>query len=265
VANDQDSQQGSQQKQTPGDSSNTAPVAVPVAAQNQTTPESTTAAVSPLATPANDVTSSKTGGDTRRSRDEAGAAEQPSRLAPAVDQQAAPTVAVQDQPSAKDVAATTASPAATPQAPVRLAELAQAAQTAIKVTSQNGGASARITLHPNDLGSVDIHLRYGVDGVTATVRADSPQAAQILHDAAPDLKRALEGQGMSLLGFDVRDRSGQPAGGNPSNGQGQGNAAGGSNDADPDDEITGLTGPAVETALDPWRLPAPGSQIDVLA
>jgi flagellar hook-length control protein FliK len=262
VTKEQTSQQGQAQRGT----ATIAPVAAAVAAPTQVLPDSTAVALTPAAASANDVTSSNTDGDTRRSRDETGAAEQPSRLAQTADQQTpTQTVSFQDV-TTKDVGATTAPPAPTvtmPQTPVRLAELAHAAQTAINITSQGGGASARITLHPNDLGSVDIHLRYGPDGVSASVRADSPQAAQILHDAAPDLKRALEGQGMSLLSFDVRDRSGQQAGGDPSNGQGGSRSSSG--DAEPDDELDALTAPALDTSLDPWRLPAPGSQIDVLA
>jgi flagellar hook-length control protein FliK len=209
-------------------------------------------------TPVNGVTPSK-GGDARRSRDEAGAAEQPSRLAPAANEpSAAQTAAVQD-PSANELGAAASAPQAQPQAQpsVRLAELAKAAQTAITVTSQNGGTTARIVLHPAELGSVQIHLRYSSDGVTATIRADSPQAAQVLHEAAPDLRRALEGQGLSLLDLDVHDQSGgSPADRDPGS---TGGNAGSAPDVPEDSET--LTG----VALDPAYLPSPGSQIDVLA
>jgi flagellar hook-length control protein FliK len=225
-------------------------------------PAPTDLAATPLQAPADDVSSSKTGDDTRRSRDEGGAAEQPSPLAPAVDlqsaQQSGAQTAIQNVPSLQDATAVPAPPQ--PEAPVRLTELAQAAQTAIKISSQNGDTSARITLHPNELGSVDIHLRYGSDGITATVRADSPQAAQVLHQAAPDLKRSLEAQGMSLLGFDVRDRSGQPADGDPTGKQSGSNNGGGAH-REPDDELTGVAGPV----LNPGHVPAPGTQIDVFA
>jgi flagellar hook-length control protein FliK len=259
TATDQSAQPATPAATTPAPAVTAAVVAAP-AAPAQAAPETPTTAAAPAVTQANDVTSSKTGDDTRRSRDEAGVAEQPSRLAPAADQQApVQTVAAQDAPATKDVAAAPAMPQ--PQTPVRLAELAHAAQTAITVASQNGSTSARITLHPDELGAVQIHLRYGADGVSATVRADSPQAAQILHQAAPDLKRALEGQGMSLLGFDVRDRSGNPADRDQSSPQGGSSNGGGNADPDPDDD---LTGPAA-IAVDPASLPSPGSQIDVLA
>jgi flagellar hook-length control protein FliK len=165
-------------------------------------------------------------------------------------------------PSLTDATAAPATPQ--PEASVRLADLAHAAQTAITISSQNGDTSARITLHPNELGSVEIHLRYGSDGITATVRADSPQAAQILHQAAPDLKRALEAQGMSLLGFDVRDRSGQPASGDPTGQQGGSNKGGANANGEPDDEIAGVAGPD-SAVLNPGYVPAPGTQIDVFA
>lgn len=142
------------------------------------------------------------------------------------------------------------------QTPTRLADLAQAAQTAIRITSQAGGTSARITLQPQELGNVEIHLSYGAGGVTATIHADNPQAVQMLQQAAPDLRRALEGQGLSLLGFDVRDRSNPSANGDPPPRRGGSGAEG--DEASAADEVAGV-------ALDPGHLPEPGRQVDVLA
>ena len=93
-----------------------------------------------------------------------------------------------------------------PQQPVPLADLARAAQTAIRVTAANGDASATIVLHPQELGTVAIRLHYASGGLTASVRADTPQAAQALQQAAPELRRALHDQGLTLLDLDVRDR-----------------------------------------------------------
>jgi flagellar hook-length control protein FliK len=111
-------------------------------------------------------------------------------------------------------------------------------------------------MHPEELGTVEIRLHYGADGISATVHADNPQAAQTLQQAAPDLRRALEAQGMTLLSLDVGDGKGQePADPNPSR-RNRGGAS--ADDGDENDEIAGV-------ALDPQRLPAAGSQIDVLA
>ena len=232
------------------------PVVAAIATPPPATQAQTAATAAPLVAQVNDVSPSK-GGDARRSRNEAGAAEQHSRFVPAASEPSTgQTATVQDASATKDVdtGASAAEPPAQPS--VRLAELAQAAQTAITVTSQNGGGSARIVLHPEELGTVQIHLRYSSDGVTATIRADSPQAAQVLHQAAPDLRRALEGQGLSLLDLDVRDQSGFSANDDPA---APGGNSGGSPGRSEDSEAP------TDVALDPAHLRDPGSQIDVLA
>jgi len=235
------------------------PVHHTVAANNG--PTTTAAAVT--SAPPKSVTQPDTGSDARRPRDEAGAAEQPVRLAPAVHQTSTNATpqeveASSSAPVVQTDAKTFGQPEQQMQVPVRLADLAEAARTAIKVTAQNGGATARITLHPQELGAVEIHLRYQADGVTATIRADNPQAAQTLQQAAPDLRRALEAQGLTLLNLDVRDRNGQAADGdaprrrqNSSNGQQEDGAPDG-------DEIAAV-------GIGSVRTPAAGSQVDVLA
>jgi flagellar hook-length control protein FliK len=142
-----------------------------------------------------------------------------------------------------------------PQQPVRLAELAQAAQTAIRVTANGGGASATIVLHPEELGKVEIKLSYGADGITATVRADNPQAAQTLLQAGGDLRRALEQQGMPLLDLDIRERNARDE--VPQDAQRSKRGFGGGSDLDDEDDLS--------ISVDPVRLPAAGSTVDVLA
>ena len=124
------------------------------------------------------------------------------------------------------------------------------------MTANAGGASATIVLHPQELGTVEIHLHYDTDGVSATVHADNPQAAQTLQQAAPDLRRALEAQGMTLLSLDVGDRRGSSGGDQQSSRR----TGGGSSDGDIDEggEVAGVT-------VGSHRVPAAGNQIDVLA
>jgi flagellar hook-length control protein FliK len=120
------------------------------------------------------------------------------------------------------------------------------------VTSSERGGSARIVLHPEELGSVEIRLTYGSDGVSATVRTDSPQAAQTLAQAGGDLKRALEQQGVSLLDLDIRDRNRE---GTAHDAEQQTFRDAGDAEYEGDETV----------AIDPMRLPAAGSQIDVFA
>lgn len=109
---------------------------------------------------------------------------------------------------------------------------------------------------------MQIHLHYGDDGVTATLHADNPQAAQTLQQAAPDLRRALQAQGMTLLGLDVRDGTSQEPGERSGESRKDGGRrSGGRRGASTGDGLDGVEG----VSLDPRRLPAPGSSVDVLA
>jgi flagellar hook-length control protein FliK len=136
--------------------------------------------------------------------------------------------------------------------PVRLAELAEAARAAIYVTARQGHPVARIVLHPKELGTIEIRLKYGADGISASVRADSPQAAQALAQASGDLRQALAAQGLDLLDLDIHD---------------------GGRDTGPRTPFTssphrggsGAEADQHEVTVDATRLPAAGSVVDVLA
>jgi Meckel syndrome type 1 protein len=139
-------------------------------------------------------------------------------------------------------------------APVRLSELAHATQVAIRFTAGQGGGSARILLHPQELGAVEIHLHSGPDGISATVRADNPQAAQTLMLASDELRRSLEAQGLPVLNLDVTDGSRRQAAQDDREAAARRRLAA-EPGAEEDDPVT--------TAG--VRLPEAGSQIDVLA
>jgi flagellar hook-length control protein FliK len=99
-----------------------------------------------------------------------------------------------------------APPAAAPQAPVAGMRLEQAVETmhqVIRISQSSGITQARVQLHPQELGQVDIHLRSTPDGVVARVVADASQAAAVLRDGGDDLRRLLAQQGINLTRFDV--------------------------------------------------------------
>jgi flagellar hook-length control protein FliK len=83
-------------------------------------------------------------------------------------------------------------------------ELWETTKTAIRVAVRNGQSEARITLRPAELGEVRITLRYENGGVSAALTADSAQAFEALAQAATELRRGLEQQGVSVLGLEVR-------------------------------------------------------------
>jgi flagellar hook-length control protein FliK len=86
----------------------------------------------------------------------------------------------------------------------RVNEILEAARTTIRVAVRNGQTDAHITLRPAELGTVNITLRYENGGVSAMLTADTAQAFEALAQAASDLRRGLEQQGVNVLGLEVR-------------------------------------------------------------
>lgn len=126
----------------------------------------------------------------------------PEPAAPAPQPDAAPTTAPVAAALPPGPLETAAPPR--PQAAVQLHQLTQAAEAAIRLGVRDNQTFAQISVHPEELGPVQITLRYDDHGgVTASIHAGSAEAARTLADAAPDLRRALETQGLSLLALDV--------------------------------------------------------------
>jgi flagellar hook-length control protein FliK len=92
---------------------------------------------------------------------------------------------------------------------VPLSRAAENVEHVLRLASTRGGFThARIELHPASLGSVDVHLRQTADGLMATVTAHSPEAVQQLQQAAGELRRQLEDQGVNLAGLDIGQSAG---------------------------------------------------------
>jgi flagellar hook-length control protein FliK len=113
----------------------------------------------------------------------------------------APTVTapVQAQPTA------TSSPIASPAAPAPAPAPAPAAalEATLRMAGQGGFTRARVTLRPAELGGVEVFLREGSAGLTATVVADTPHAAQLLQSSATELQRRLAAQGLELASLQI--------------------------------------------------------------
>lgn len=143
--------------------------------------------------------------------------------------------------------------------PVTVRELPETLQATIRVAVRERGAQARIVLRPAELGEVDIRLRYHDGGVSATVTAASEAAADTLVQAAPDLRRSLEAQGLTLVALDVRHSGAEQRGPHddpdvrqePSRDRGENRAE--------------LSPTDVEIDVEPSRLPLGSRLIDVLA
>ncbi len=86
----------------------------------------------------------------------------------------------------------------------RFEHLVEGLSAKLHVSRAEGGSSLRMTLRPEELGQVTVRLQVGADGLTtASVTADSQQAASLLADAADDLRKALADRGVQLDKLDV--------------------------------------------------------------
>jgi flagellar hook-length control protein FliK len=230
-------------------------------------------------------------GEPATERFEAGAAA-PAAAAPGADRGSVPTAAPpaaagggQQAQATPPSSSSAPPPAATPAPPpaaaaahgIRLAEAVETVKLAFRAAAERGVAHARIALSPRELGGIEIHLKQTADGLVARVVAEHQAAAQLLQHAGAELRRSLEGQGLTLLQLDVgtpgdeRGRgaadSGLPGFANGTTGDGRGSGArAGQQDratADVDDEeiVVGSAG-----GSDPTTLALPnGALVDVLA
>ena len=135
--------------------------------------------------------------------------QQPPATSPPPPATAAPQAAPPAQPP------TAAAPAPGPAAPPPGTRLEQAVETVhqvIRISQSSGITQARVQLHPEELGSIDIHLRSTPDGVVARVVAHAAQAAAVLRDGGDDLRRQLAAQGINLTHFDVGTAGGDQRG-----------------------------------------------------
>jgi Flagellar hook-length control protein FliK len=180
----------------------------------------------------------------------------PSAAASAATGQTAPLAAA----SAPAVATAPAADAPAAPAP-RLPVHPDHARALLHIANHRGQAQARLTLHPAELGGVEVRLRVTTHGLVASITADRAESAQVLQQAGADLKRALEAQGVEVAGLDfgvAGDEARQRAHGrdaDPTSGRGANRAA--------DDEELSPIDPDHPTTTAPTI--ALGALVDVLA
>jgi len=89
-----------------------------------------------------------------------------------------------------------------PQGPVPVHRAPVAIADMVQLSRAGGAANARLILHPEQLGGVEVQLRHTADGLEAVVRADHPEALVALERGATELRRALEDRGVTLNSLD---------------------------------------------------------------
>jgi hypothetical protein len=111
---------------------------------------------------------------------------------------------------------------------VPLHEVVETVRLTLHAASDRGVTRARIALRPVELGGVDVLVHHSAEGLTARVVAESPEAAQLLQQAAGELRRSFDALGLTLLRVDVgtsgdrEEAAGAGAGGGASGREGAG-------------------------------------------
>jgi flagellar hook-length control protein FliK len=93
-----------------------------------------------------------------------------------------------------------------PAAPQRSAPLHRAPEAVaqlLHVAADRGVSRARLALHPQELGGIEVQLSVTAQGLTAKLVADSPEAARMLAQAGDDLRRSLEARDVNLISLEV--------------------------------------------------------------
>jgi flagellar hook-length control protein FliK len=134
--------------------------------------------------------------------------------------------------------------------------LAETIHGLVRIAARGDGATARITLSPPELGSVQIRLRVRGAAVIAELTAETMRGAQALGQAVAELRRSLEAQGLVVQGLDIR-QTGPDAGGNPRQGEHSNDQSGHAAAAESEEDAE------LQLAIVP-SAPA-GEQVDVLA
>jgi hypothetical protein len=205
-------------------------IAVPVAADGGDTPAAPTAD----ATPSADTAATPQGGADQRAGSDAGSGNTPNDAArtttsavadalraaapaaahatPADTSAAAAATASTPAPTTTATATVAAPAAPTSSGSVPLAQAAETVRLTVSAAARNGVTRARIALRPEELGGVEVHLRHTSEGLSARVVAEVPEAAHLLSQAAGELRRTLEQQGINIVRLDVGTAGDEAAG-----------------------------------------------------
>ena len=114
-------------------------------------------------------------------------------------------------------------------------------------------------LAPEQLGGIEVHLRHSAAGLSARLVADAPEAAHLLAQAAGELRRSFEAQGLTLVRIDVATS------GDERTGTGAGAAGHERRDGRRPSSEPALGGPADTPVIDQTIALGNGALVDVLA
>jgi flagellar hook-length control protein FliK len=90
---------------------------------------------------------------------------------------------------------------------VELENMIDSIRATVQMAARGGASHARISLQPEELGEIRIHLTQTRDGLLARVSAGSTDAARILMAGRSELADSLRSLGTALLGLEIETSS----------------------------------------------------------
>jgi len=114
---------------------------------------------------------------------------------------AVPATAAQAPPPAAGIATTTTLPAAWTSR--GLAQTVERLVDLVHVATARGVARAKLQLHPQELGGIEVRLRQSAAGLVASITAQRADGLEAVTQAGAELRRSLEERGLTLARLDI--------------------------------------------------------------
>ncbi len=73
----------------------------------------------------------------------------------------------------------------------------------VHVATARGVARARLQLHPQELGGIEVRLRTSDAGLVATITAQNADAVHAVTQAGAELRRSLEERGITIASLEI--------------------------------------------------------------
>lgn len=84
-----------------------------------------------------------------------------------------------------------------------LAHTVERLQDLVHVATARGVARAKLQLHPQELGGIEVRLRTSDAGLVATITAQNAEAVHAVTQAGAELRRSLEERGITIASLDI--------------------------------------------------------------
>ncbi|MBX5442840.1 MAG: flagellar hook-length control protein FliK [Solirubrobacteraceae bacterium] len=135
----------------------------------------------------------------------------------------------------------------------------------VHIASARGVDRARIVLHPDSLGGIEVRLEHGAGGLRATLHVEHVDALATLQSGLGELRRGLEARGVTVETLDLSLAPGHGGEREERNGAAGGDGSFGAPRPGDVDPLAPGDDPTLTTTTASTDRPAAGVLVDVMA